>query len=109
FTGRARYPARAYRRAARSIVQLPVSVGALAMAGRARELRGIGASLEARIVELCETGTIAELERMRERTPPALMLLSRVRGVSRQLAYGIWETLEPRSLEDLAAAAEDGR
>lgn len=109
FTGRARFPARAYRRAARSIAQMPVSVGALAMAGRARELRGVGESLEARIVELCETGTIADLERMREHTPPGLMLLTRLRGVSRNVAFGIWETLEPHSLEDVAAAAEDGR
>lgn len=111
FAGRpqTRYPARAYRRAARSISQLPVSVGALAMTGRARELRGVGESVEARIVELCQTGEIAYLERLREETPTALMLLTRIRGLSRPLAYAIWETIQPRSLEEVAEAAEDGR
>ncbi|MCW2949853.1 MAG: polX, partial [Thermoleophilia bacterium] len=107
--GGARYPARAYRGAARTIRRLPTSAGALAMAGSAQALRGVGRSIEARIVELCETGSIAELERMRERTPSALMVLPRFRGVSQAKAERIAEQLGIRTLDDVAEAADDGR
>lgn len=108
FIGR-RYPARAYRRAAASIRRLPVSVGALAMSGRTQELRGIGSSIEARIVELCQTGRIEDLERLRERTPVALLLLTRMPGVGRKVAEAIWEELHPRTLEELEELLVDGR
>jgi DNA polymerase (family 10) len=56
------YAPRAYRKAAALIRDLPVSVAALVRAGRVRELKGVGPSIEARLVELVETGCIAELE-----------------------------------------------
>ncbi|MCW2972147.1 MAG: hypothetical protein JWN72_420, partial [Thermoleophilia bacterium] len=105
----ARYPARAYRGAARTIRRLPASVGTLAMSGRATDLRGIGQSIQRRVIELCETGSIAELERMRERTPSTLMVLPRFRGVSRAKAERIFEQLELRTLDDLLEAVDDGR
>jgi DNA polymerase (family X) len=56
------YTARAYRRAAETIRATPAPVGELVRAGRARELRGIGPGIEARLRELVETGDIAELK-----------------------------------------------
>ncbi|MCW2962187.1 MAG: polymerase [Thermoleophilia bacterium] len=105
----ARYPARAYQRAASAIAQLPVSVGALAMAGRATELRGIGRSIQSRIAEYCDTGTIAELERLREETPPARLLLTRLPGLGPKTSTVIWDTLRPTSIEELEEMVSDGR
>ncbi|MCW2956702.1 MAG: polymerase family protein, partial [Thermoleophilia bacterium] len=105
----ARYPARAYWRAASTIAQLPVSVGALAMVGRATELRGVGRSIQSRIVELCETGTVAELERLREEAPAVRLLLGRLPGVGPKTARTIWETLRPASVEEFEEMVDDGR
>jgi DNA polymerase (family 10) len=49
-----------------------VDVAALVRAGRARELRGIGPGIEARLRELVETGTIAELDVLRRTVSPEL-------------------------------------
>ncbi len=50
------YTIRAYRRAADTIVGAPVPVADLVRAGRARDLRGIGPSIEARLRELVALG-----------------------------------------------------
>ena len=64
------YTARAYRRAAETIRSTPADVAELVRSGRARELRGIGPGIEARLRELVETGAIAELAKLeREREP----------------------------------------
>ncbi|MDX6630240.1 MAG: hypothetical protein QOH00_2486, partial [Gaiellales bacterium] len=47
----------------------PVEVAALVREGRARELRGIGPGIEARLLELAETGDIAELAELRQSLP----------------------------------------
>src|SRR5205823_1156323 len=52
------YTTRAYRRAAELIRSTPAPVAELVREGRARELRGIGPGIEARLKELVETGTI---------------------------------------------------
>src|SRR5438874_695898 len=48
----------AYRTAARTVREAPVSVAALARTGRASELPGIGATLQENIVALLDGGTI---------------------------------------------------
>jgi DNA polymerase/3'-5' exonuclease PolX len=55
------YTMRAYRRAAETIRAAALPVAELVRSGRARELRGIGPGIEARLRELVETGEIAEL------------------------------------------------
>ena len=55
---------RAYQRAAELIRGTPAPVADLVRAGRARELRGIGPSIEARLIELVETGRIAEIDEL---------------------------------------------
>ena len=59
----------AYRTAARSVRDSSLSVASLARQGRARELPGIGATLEEKIQALIETGTIPATERLREKFP----------------------------------------
>ena len=67
------YPARAYRRAAETIRSTPAPVAELVRAGRARELRGIGPGIDARLRELVETGEIAELAELERVQAPELV------------------------------------
>src|SRR3954465_164006 len=71
------YTARAYRRAAEMIRGAPVPVAELVAAGRVRDLRGIGPGIEARLRELLETGSIAELEELERELSPGLIGLGR--------------------------------
>ncbi len=107
--GASPYSARAHRKAAALIRDLPVSVAALVRAGRVRELRGVGPSIEARLVELVETGCIAELEELRHSTAPELVAVGRLVGFGPGLAASIASTLEIQTASELLAAAREGR
>jgi DNA polymerase (family 10) len=56
---------RAYRRAARSIGELPVEVGQLAEEGRLREVPGVGEAIAKKITELVTTGRLEYYERLK--------------------------------------------
>jgi hypothetical protein len=58
-------PARAYRRAAELIRETKAPIADLVQAGRARELRGIGPGIEARLRELVKTGGACASQRLK--------------------------------------------
>ena len=103
------YAARAFRRAADLVATMPVDVATLVRAGRARELRGIGRGIDARLRELVETGTIAELDDLRRTVSPELAALGRLHGFGARRAIEIGAALGIRTAEELHAAAASGR
>src|SRR4051794_2663437 len=103
------YSARAYRRAAELIRGLPVPVDELVRSGRVRELRGIGSGIEAKLRELVETGSIAELEELRRETSPELAALGRMLGFGAKRGSQIATALGVRTADELRAAAVEGR
>ena len=103
------YTARAYRRAAELVRGTPLPVAELVRQGRVRELRGIGPGIERRLVELIETGSIAELEELERDLDPELVALGRYLGLGPQRLLDVGRTLGVRSLPELRAAAEAGR
>jgi DNA polymerase (family X) len=107
--GASTYSIRAYRRAADLIRATPLNVAELVRAGRARELRGIGSSIEARLIELVETGEIAELAELERTTDPELVGIGRYLGLSPKRAVEIGRTLGVRTVEELRSAAAEGR
>ena len=103
------YSARAYRRAAELIRTTEAPVAGLIRAGRARELRGIGRGIEARLKELVETGTIAELEELEHRVSPDLVGLGLFLGIGARRAVQIAETLGIRTADEFREAAAAGQ
>ena len=103
------YAARAYRRAAAMIRASKAPVADLVRAGRVRELRGIGPSIEARLRELVETGEIAEIEELERELPPDLIGLGRWLGLSTSRTLAIARALEVQTAEELREAARAGR
>src|SRR5580700_4231547 len=71
----------AYRAAAKSVREAPVSVAALAREGHASELPGIGKTLQEKILALVQTGTIPAAERLRAQFPPGLIAITRLPGL----------------------------
>jgi DNA polymerase (family 10) len=77
--GDARYRARAYERAARSLERLPEDLGRVIAEGRLRQVPAIGPALAAVVTELYETGRSGRLETLRETQPGELPAPTRKR------------------------------
>src|SRR4051812_10378949 len=77
--------------------------------GRVTELPGIGRTLEEKINALLETGSTPAVEKLRAKFPPGLMDIMRLPGVGPKRVRTLYEELGIASLDDLRAAAEEGR
>jgi DNA polymerase (family 10) len=84
-------------------------VAELVRAGRARELRGVGRGIEARLRELVETGRLAEVEELRRQASPELAALGRLLGFGAKRGAAIGAALGIHTFEELRAAAAGGR
>ena len=100
---------RAYRRAADTVREAAFPVAELVASGRARELRGIGPSIEARLCELVETGSIAELDELERDLAPDLVGLGRYLGLPVRRSIELARALGVRTADELRDAASEGR
>src|SRR5436190_511843 len=107
--GAIRYRVLAYREAARVIRQSPVSVEELARSGRATELPGVGKTLEGKILALLDTGEIPAAAKLKRKFPASLVEVTRVPSLGAKTARRLYDELAVTSLDDLRAAAEEGR
>ena len=103
------YTIRAYRRAADTVRGAALPVAELVRSGRARELRGIGRGIEARLRELVETGAIAELEELERELAPDLVGLGRYLGLGAKRSVELARALGVRTADELREAAAAGR
>lgn len=102
---------RAYRNAAESVRALPVSVATLYQDGGIEELEripGVGQGIARAIREVVLSGRLSMLERLRGESDP-VHLFATVPGIGPRLADRLHEELGLHTLEDLEAAAHDGR
>ncbi len=95
----------AYRNAAKTVREASLSVAALARAGRATELQGIGATLQQKIITLLDTGTTPSTERMRAQFPSGLIAITRLPGLGPKRARLMFTELGIDSPEKLREAA----
>ena len=107
--GSGHYTARAYRRAAETVRETRAPVATLVREGRAQELRGIGPGIAARLGELVETGTIAELDELEREVRPELVGLGRLVGIGPQRMVEIGRALGVSTADELRQAAREGR
>ena len=107
--GASYYTARAYRRAAELIRSSEAPIAELVRSGRVRDLRGIGPGIEARLRELVETGTIAEVEELERAVSPELVGLGRYLGLGPKRVLEIGQALGVRTAGELREAAAAGR
>jgi DNA polymerase (family 10) len=101
----------AYRRAAQTVRTLSKPVSAMLASGGAAalmELPGIGEHLARSICQLVNTGRLPLLDRLRGEADPVELIAS-VPGIGERTARRVHETLGINTLEELEAAAHDGR
>jgi DNA polymerase (family 10) len=106
--GASRHRVLAYRRAHDRIVDLQRSFAEMALAGTATELPDIGETLQAKTVELVETGDIAALAALRERIPEGLAAVAHIRGLGPKRAKALHEHAGVTGLNTLREALATG-
>jgi len=99
----------AYRRAATRMRETSGSIAQLALDGRAKELQGIGKTIEEKIVQVVEQGEIEALAKRKSQVPPEVVLFMRLPGLGPKTAARIWRELGITTLDELKAAAEGER
>jgi len=104
------YRVRAYRDAARTISTMSQNVTEMVENDEdLTELPGIGEDLAGKIKEIVRTGDLEQLEKIEQRTPPALARLLNVAGLGPKRVQKIYEELGVTSVEELREAAEKER
>jgi DNA polymerase (family 10) len=99
---------RAYRAAAETIAAWPDSVARLDDK-QLREIPGIGKDLALKIRELAESGACGYHQELLHEFPSTILDLLRLQGVGPKTVALLYSALNIRSVEELAAAANDGR
>jgi DNA polymerase (family 10) len=96
---------RAYEKAARAVEAATAPLAELSQSALTK-VEGIGSSTAKKIRELVDTGSIAKLETLRERYPPAFVEITRIPGIGPKTALAVRERLGVETIEDLKAALE---
>ena len=107
--GEASFRVLAYRRAATRIRETAGSIAELALAGRAKELQGIGKTIEEKIVQVVEDGEMHALTKRRKVIPPEVVTFMRLPGLGPKTAARIWQELDVTTIDELRIAAEQER
>lgn len=106
------FRASAHARAARAIDDFRGDIRAIAAGpgGKAdlQKIEGIGAKMADKIIEYCDTGTIAEHAELASRVPPGLMDLLQLQGVGPKTVRVFWTQAGVTGVADLQRIIADG-
>ena len=96
----------AYRRAATRIRETGTSVAQLALDGKAKELQGVGKTIQEKIVQIVEDGEVHALTKHKQQVPSEVVEFLRIPGLGPKTARRIWQELGITTLDGLREAAE---
>ena len=99
---------RAYEKAARAIGGFPDELRDLDDAG-IRAIPNVGKSIAEKVRSVLETGTFRELEELRAQVPSGVRSMTAIPGFGPKKAMVVYQELGIDGLEELVAAARDGR
>src|ERR1043166_6838399 len=100
---------RAFEKAARAVEKLDQDVEELVRRDELLTVSGIGKAIGPIITELVTTGSSRYLDELREQYPPGLFEMLRVPSLGLKKIGILYSTLGVSNLEELEAAARDGR
>ena len=108
--GENKFKIRAYEGAARGLLALSVDdLAPLYDSGELGKVRGLGPATLAVVRDLVETGESTYLEQLRESMPAGMLDMLRVPGMTPQKIHKVYDELQIQTVEELEAAARDGR
>ena len=103
---------RAYERAAHGVESAPDNLQDIFAERGVEGLKGIpgvGAGIQAHLVELFTTGHFKEYDRFKKQVPVDIMGLTAVQGVGPQTIKTLWRRLHIKDVDDLEKAARAGK
>lgn len=99
----------AYHRAADALAHSPVDVPDAYRRGAPPRIPGVGQAISDKIAELVETGRMRFYDKLRAEIPPTLVEMLQVPGLGPRTVRLVHDTLGIATLDELRAAARDGR
>jgi DNA polymerase (family 10) len=111
FRGENPFRIRAYRNGAQAIRDLDESVSSI-LADESRDLAsipGIGKTLVEKTQTLVDTGSLPQLEKLRNEVPEVVIQMSRIPGLGAKKAAKLQSELKIESLNDLRSACQQGQ
>jgi DNA polymerase (family 10) len=102
------YKPRAYEKAARAVGGYPEDLAGKDLADILK-VPSVGRSIGEKIQEFLMTGSLAELEALREKIPAGVRELTRIPGLGPKKAMVLYQELGVGSVEELEAAIADDR
>ncbi|WP_461790151.1 helix-hairpin-helix domain-containing protein [Pedobacter sp.] len=73
------------------------------------KIDGVGKSIASKVIELLETGSVAELETLLEQTPPGIVEMLTIKGIGPKKIATIWNDLKIESIGELYYACNENR
>jgi DNA polymerase (family X) len=102
------YKPRAYEKAARAVGGHPVDLAGMELP-EILKVPSVGRSIGEKIYEFLTTGTLAELDGLREKIPPGVRDLMSIPGLGPKKAMVLYQELGVGSLDELVAAIDEDR
>lgn len=110
-TGGDRFRVNAHAKASRVIKDVTTDLEPLAKSEDIKELTkldGIGKGTATKLVELAQTGCIAEHEELSAKVPTGVMAVMEIQGLGPKTVKLLWDEKGVESIEDLKKIIEDG-
>jgi DNA polymerase (family 10) len=98
------FKSRAYLNAARALETLSEPLDKLITEQRLGEVKGIGESIQKKILELLSTGKLVYYEELKAATPPGLVLMLEIPGLGPKKIKALHDELGIETIEQLEAA-----
>jgi DNA polymerase (family 10) len=103
------FKSRAYLSAARALETLPESLEKLIAEERLSQVKGIGDSIQKKILELVTTGKLSYYEELKAATPPGLVLMLDIPGLGPKKIKVLHDELKIETVEQLEQACKEGK
>ena len=100
------FKVRSIQSAGFNIEKIEIQLSTLSLADLEKQ-EGIGKSIAAKIIELNQTGKLAELEALREKTPEGIVELLEIKGIGPKKVKTLWKELGITTKEDLLEACKN--
>jgi len=103
------FKTRAYTNAARALASLNEPLAKVISENPLAEVKGVGSSLQQKIIDLVQTGKLAYYDELKAATPPGLVAMLDIPGLGPKKIKVIHEQLKIETIEQLEAACKDGK
>ncbi len=101
---------RAYRKAARTVLELEEQIPELLRRGAdLTAIEGIGKEIAEKLKTIVETGRLPQLDELAKTVPVGLIAVTGVQGVGPKRARALWRELDVTGVDDLERVAREGR